>query len=757
MKAVLISICLVFLSLTGLKAQYRFSGQVTNEKGKGFEAVQVLLTAGDSLVAMTLTDGKGQFRMEELKSGEYEVHIHELGYSSVDEKLFVRKRDIKMDFVLLPEMTGELKEVEVTANRSERVDRTATGQIFYLSEKAKNSGNAYRALKEIPKLIINESNQQISMTNGSSVLILINGNKVNSGVNPIDPKEIESVEVVDVVSARYLKDGVRHIVNIKLKKKADPYRFFEVMNRHDMRIRNGSGAIYFEVGNPQYSLYGRGATGYTYNDDTETESFQQNTGYQKAMNGIARNNKRYQLGELQFRWMPTDKDYIVAHVYENGTLIKDKTWGDGWLEKEEKESFDYASRSRDKSYILTGSLFHKHTFAPENTLETTFAYNKNHNRNQSTREEIYPDWLYDNYYEYKNNRSSYNLTIDYSYTWNETNSLNVGSETNLVNDRIHQISDGYPVFRHREWTEYLYAGFTSKVKKFYYMLSAGVEGLWLKAGDADNHYFKPRASVSGTYKVNDSHSFQVGYTLTNTPPSVHSLNPYNTSTDSLVISRGNPYLLPAQVHQLDASYTFNKKGLYITPSVGYEINTDIIEPTGYTENGIYTSTYRNSDKYKELLVGSSLSYRWNRFQVYGGLYHRLSHFTGQEAKKSFMGYIGFSASYKKFSFYGYCDYTNYAYTAVSRTRNYAPTFSQLQVTYNFTPLFYISVALENGTGMMRTATTTRSDGYYNYNFRRMKDQSFCPWILIRYTFRKNVGRKIKENKLVKPKEQGISL
>lgn len=250
MKSIYLSICLLFLSLAGVKAQYRFSGQVTNEKGKGFEAVQVLLTAGDSLVAMTLTNGKGQFRMEELKSGEYEVHIHELGYSSVDEKLFVRKRDIKMDFVLLPELTGELKEVEVTANRSERVDRTATGQIFYLSEAAKNSGNAYRALKEIPKLIINESNQQISMTNGSSVLILIK-------------------------------------------------------------------------------------------------------------------------------------------------------------------------------------------FAPENTLETTFAYNKNHNRNQSTREEIYPDWLYDNYYEYKNNRSSYNLTIDYSYTWNETNSLNVGSETNLVNDRIH--------------------------------------------------------------------------------------------------------------------------------------------------------------------------------------------------------------------------------------------------------------------------------------------------------------------------------
>lgn len=757
MKIIFISFCIVFLGLSAAKAQYRFSGIVTDGKEKRLDAVQVLLTAGDSLVAMTLTDAKGYFRIGDLASGEYAVRIHELGYSSVDEKLFVRKRDVKMDFTLLPEMTGELKEVEVTANRSERVDRTATGQIFYLSEGAKNSGNAFRALREVPKLIINEANQQVTMANGSTPLILINGNKVNTGVNPIDPKEIESVEVVDVVNARYLKDGVRNIVNIKLKKKANPYRFFEVMNRHDLPIRHGTGAMYFEVGNPQYSLYGRAAAGYTYDDDTETETFQQNTGYQKAMKGVARNNQRDQLGELQFRWMPTDKDYMVAHVYESGKLTKDKTWGEGALARDEKQSFDYASRSRDKSYILTGSLFHKHIFALDNTLETTFAYNKNHNRNQSNRQEIYSDWLYDNDYVYKNDRSSYNLTMDYSYVWNEINSLNVGSETNLVNDRIHQISDGFPVFRHREWTEYLYVGFTSQMKKFYYMLSAGIEGLWLKAGEADHHYFKPRASASGTYQMNDSHSFQAGYTLTNTPPSVHSLNPYNTSTDSLVISEGNPYLLPSQVHRLEASYSFNAKGLYLTPYVGYEIATDVIEPTGYTENGIYISTYRNSDTYKNLLAGASLSYRWKGCQIYGGLYHGVAYFSGQEAKKSLTGNIGFSASYKKFSFHGDCLYTNYEFTAVSRTRNYAPTFSQFQVTYNFTPLFYISFALQNGTGRMRRATATRSDGYYSSDFRRLKDQSFCPWILIRYTFRKNVGRKIKENKLVRPKEQGISL
>lgn len=757
MKNVFISFLISFLGSVVCQAQYRFSGVITDDKDKKLEAVQVLLTAGDSLVAMTLSDESGQFRIEELKNGEYEVHIHELGYSQIDEKLYIRKRDMKMNFTLLPEMTGKLGEVEVTVNRSDQVERTATGQIFRLSEQAKNSGNPYRALKEIPKLVVDEARQKISMANGSGVLILINGNKVNSGVNPIDPKEIESVEVVDVVSARYLKDGVKNIINIKLKKKTAPFRYFEVATRHDLRIRHGLGAVYFEVGNPQYSLYGRVSGNYIYNDDVETRSFQQNVGYQKAMNGWTRNNQRRQLSELQFRWLPTDKDYIVAHIYEQGNLVKDKTWGNGWLEKDTREMIDYASRSRDNSSILTGTLFHKHSFSPDHTLETTFAYNKNYNRNRSTREEIYPQWLYDNYYEYKNHRSSYNLSIDYSYNWNQVNSLNIGSETNRINDRIHQVSDQYPVFRHQEWNEYLYAGFSSQVGKLYYMLSAGIEGLWLKAGEADNHYFKPRASVSGTYVFNDSHSLQFSYTLTNTAPSVHSLNPYNTSTDSLVISRGNPYLLPTQNHLWQASYTFNKKGVYITPNIGYAVDADVIDPYGYTENGIYISSYENSSKYKEILAGVNVSYRWKNFQVYGGVYGQVDYFDGLEAKKSCMANLGGMFTYKKFSFYMDCNYLNRAYTPVSVTRNYAPTYSLLQITYNFTPLFYISLALDNGMGRMRQGVTTESAGYRSYQFRRMKDQSFCPWFLIRYTFRKNVGRKIKENKLMKSKEKGISL
>ncbi len=44
------------------------------------------------------------------------------------------------------------------------------------------------------------------------MLILVIGMRVNSGVSPIDPARIKSVEIIDVVSAIYAP-GVKRVVN----------------------------------------------------------------------------------------------------------------------------------------------------------------------------------------------------------------------------------------------------------------------------------------------------------------------------------------------------------------------------------------------------------------------------------------------------------------------------------------------------------------------------------------------------------------
>ncbi|MDD2438000.1 MAG: outer membrane beta-barrel protein [Massilibacteroides sp.] len=738
-------------------AQNSFSGVVTDVDNETLPGVQVLLFVGDSLYAGGLTDNSGQFSLQNLQSGEYMLHILYPGFTPLEEKRQI-KGTLKYQFILMKEMTAELDGVEVVGNRSDIVKRTATGEIFYLSEKAKNSNDPYRALNEIPRLVANDALRTISMEDGTSPLILINGTTVHTGVTPIDPKDIESVEVMNVVSARYLRTGARHIINIKLKQKKNPYTFFEVMNRHDIPWRQGMGAVYFEIGNSKYSLYGRGSGNYIYDDDIDMDSWQQGTYYYKQSSGSSQTNNHYLLGELLFKWKFTEKDYLAAHVY--GKYNKEKTngSGDGLYETDKKSPFEYTSRNRNSSYVWTGSIYHQHLFTADQVLETTLAFNSNRNINEGERGETYPDWLYQYLYEYRNKRSSGSLNLDYSKNWNEIHSLNIGSETKYVNDHIHQVSDNFPVFHHRQWNQYLYASFSSKVGNLYYMGSLGVEGIWLKAGNITSHYFKPRGSFSGTYVVNEQNSFQTSYTLLNEAPSVGQLNPYNTSTDSLVINKGNPYLLPMQKHDFNASYTFNKAGLYITPSVGYSIYTDIIEPFGYSEDDIYISTYHNAGKFKMFWAGASVNYRLGNFgNIYVGGNHLVNYYPGQSPRKTFICNGGMSGAYKKWYFNMNLSYQEFIYTAVSRTKYYTPNYSSIQLNYNFTPNFYVAVAVQYFTGALHTETETHSENYQAFLSQRMLDLNVRPWVLIRYTLRKNNKQKIKLKNVVTGKEQGISL
>lgn len=757
MKEKLLLFIIILLEAFPGYAQYTFSGMVINAKEEALSGAQVILLRQDSLSAAAMTDADGKFVFNKLNKGKYRLQAVFPGYITVEQPLTLL-RDQHLQLTLLHDRNVNLETVEIVANMNDRVKRTATGQIFYLSEEAKNSGNPYSALKEIPRLISNEALQKITMEDGTSPLILVDGNKINSGVAPIDPKEIESVEIMDVVSARYLRTGTKHIINIKLKKKTAPYTFFEAMTRHDIPLREGLGALYFEVGDPNFSLYGRTSGRYLHNDESKMNGWQSDEGYYKQNNGKVRKKGNDQLGELLFKWRIGTKDYMIAQIYGKHQLNKASSWGNGIYSTDEDNDYDFTTATRDDSYILTGSLYHKHNFTSHSVLETTFSYNRNGNKDRSERNEDYTEYAYQNFYSYNNRRNSGSLNIDYSLDLKSGNSFNVGNEINYTGDRVHEITEEYPVFHHREWSEYLYTAFTGKVNHFSYMASAGIEGIWLDAGGTSNHYFKPRMALGGSYSFNDNHSLDVNYTLTNQSPEIGQLNPYDTSTDSLVAIKGNPDLLPVQNHRIEASYIFNKAGWYLSPSVSYNIYTDMIEPLGYTNNGIYIQSYRNAGQFKTLSVGGMISYRINkvgRISVYAT--HNVDYFSGLEAKKSFSCGGNAMFSHKKWTLNVDVSYRDYLFTAISRTKQKVPDYSLFQVVYNFTKRFYISAAVQYFIGTAQTEVLTHSDTYRAFTSRRMTGQSMHPWILLRYTFRKNNKRKIDIGNVVKSKEHGISL
>ena len=162
-------------------------------------------------------------------------------------------------------------------------------------------------------------------------------------------------------------------------------------------------------------------------------------------------------------------------------------------------------------------------------------------------------------------------------------------------------------------------------------------------------------------------------------------------------------------------------------------------------------------KFRQMLAGGSVNYRRGIWRFYLNSFYGVDYFQGQNPHEKFYLAAGISGRYKKWYFAADYDYHNYDYPAVSRTKYFTPTTAQFQINYNFKPNFYIAVAFQNFTGGVRQDTETYSENYRSFLSRRMLDLNVRPWILIRYTFRKNDKQKIKLNNIVTSKEKGISL
>ena len=733
-----------------------FHGDIVSMNGKvGIANGYVLLIQDGKIFKTTSSDKKGHFSLSNVPDGNYAVEVTCLGYQTVCDSLCITETTKRI--YKLEEETKILDEVIVVADRSQIVRRTANGEVFYLSADAKKMNNPFVALQEIPTIISDVNTSSVKMLNGETPLILINGNMVNSGIGPISPADIESVEVVNSVSARYLQEGVTSILNIKLKKQTKPYLWLEGATRHEIPLDNGFGVGYFEVGNHKVSLYGRAAYHYKYHDDVESLVNRENTGYKQSYNLSTRNDGSKWIGELLLKYQMTARDYFAAQIYDSYHATKENGSARGFYKTDISQAYGFNSLDKNRSNILTTSLYYKHTFTKNSELELRLAYNFNKNKYTANRKDFYDEQLDEDDTRYDNKRHSGSFNIDYSKEFANNGSLIAGSRSTLVMDEINNLMGKNPLFKHHNYNQYMYVGYGGSCKFLRYNASIGLEGIWAKAGEVSYCYFRPRGNVSTTWVVNFHNSVRLSYRLTNTAPNVAYINPYNTSTDSLLVSIGNPELKPQMTQYASVSYTLNVGKLYLTPTVDYKYISDMIENDGYSKGDVYYSTYANTGHFAQTSAGTDLSYRFKWGRVYAGGVWKVSHFTGQNAKNSAYASFGFNAHVKDYSFYGDVDYNSRDYTALACTKYMRLSVANLQVNYNITPDFYIGICLQHITGEYQSKTTTIDGSFHSVTVNHYKDQKFRPWAILRYTFRKNADKKHKLGKVLDSTEEGISI
>ena len=704
-----------------LQAQYRIAGKVTDENKEPIPGASVVFIQNDSLRGMTLTDKNGKWTVEDFSKGEYQMTISLLGYTPIVHNVYVTK-DLNMDFILSEEMTGELNEVTIIANRANLVKNTPKGSTFYLSSNAQNAMNIYGALSEIPMLSVNEMDHTISTAFGGQVMILINGVPRSNALESVDPKDVLSVEVMDTPSARYLSEGFTQVVNIKTRRKVQKYQLLNISTEHNPSLYYGVANGGYELGNDKYSFYVNGKMFYFNNNHYDQTDEQRTTSIYKIQNVRGTSDYYSYNVTLGGDWVINNKSYLSYNAALRGIPTEGIEEGNGTLENDALTTdYQIQNYTKSSSWVNVYNLFHRYTFSKNTTLENAlnFTYNWNDDRDEQNEEGT--SYLYQNLNRNKTDIYKGNYTAVFGKSFGKS-ALEIGNQLQYERMDLEQPSSVIPNnFTHSRWKEYLYADYTYNGNPFSFSTSLGWDLTFNEVEGKKKNYSRLKYSVSmdvNLGKNGGAKLFSRGYTV---DPSSAYLNPYDTSADSLLIVRGNPSLTPYYYKEVGLTFSYSLGNLYIWPQLIYSHCSDMITAMGYyTDENIFVSTYGNTENEELLSARAYLRYtfgKWGEIS-YTGSYNRNFYYTG--VKEWFSHRINWNFRYKKVSLNGHVDTLSPSYTAIKKSKGSIE--SQTTLNWNVSRQLSLRASIRYFVEGPKTSESwIRQKDYYSYR-RRVFDE-----------------------------------
>lgn len=746
-------ILLAFVINIGTYAQSLVQGRVQDADKVPLEGCSVWFLQADTLAGSCITDSKGNFTLKNLPEGDYVCRVSMIGFKQAERTFRLAGKVGLPPFVLEKELT-QLDEVTVTADRRDVVKSDAGSLTYTLSEHAKQSRTAYEALMEIPRLLVDPVQRKITLaSSGKSPLILIDGVRREGYMDALNPEIIESVEVVEVPSARYTGDeSTTCILNIHLKRdKLHPYVNGIAAVTHAVTSKYGVGTVSLETGDSISSLY-LSLQDFYYKDDMSDL-------YSESLSGdlLRRQSSKSEYncnvisamlgGDRIF----SDKDYAAFSLgwYTHPTRTRDDEQGTvEYLSDGRTSDMSGYQKSNNHYHMVGADVYYKHSFSKDHTLELTGNYTYNGRTSRGERNELNDFFLNSHTIDLDNSYHSGTLKADYAKTFGGKYTLSAGSNTGYSVTDIDDKLDGLPSFLYKRWKEYLYAGFDNNRSdaKFKYSLSVGVDMMFTEADGVKNHYIDVLPAVALTYRFNPVHTLTLSYNRLRFSPSISMLNPRNLSTDSLYIQQGNPFLTPSYQDNVRLGYRLNYKKLFFEPYVAYTYASKLISAFGFVEDNVYTNTYKNFQCASILMAGGSLNYNlpFGNLSLNSSFQRRFQEgmvFEGNTWNTFFSGNFW----YKNLSAYLSVGYATTSYGRNEKSKG--GPWSNFSIYWKLPKGWQLSLNGQNFLfPAMRFKIWKQQDNYYSYSTSRMTDRTPMFVIGVSYSFKNKVTQKWRQKK-----------
>jgi len=203
-------------------------GNVKDGDGKGITNASVsLLNAKDSsVVKLAVTDQNGQYEFKNIKDGRYITNVSFVGYKASYSSIFEvsGSGDINIPLVVITKLTGDLKNVTVTAKKP-IVEVKADKTILNVENSINAVGSdALELLRKSPGVLVDkDDNVSLAGKNGVKIYIdgkpsPLSGTDLAYYLKSLQSSQIESIELITNPSAKYEAEGNAGIINIRLKK-----------------------------------------------------------------------------------------------------------------------------------------------------------------------------------------------------------------------------------------------------------------------------------------------------------------------------------------------------------------------------------------------------------------------------------------------------------------------------------------------------------------------------------------------------------
>ncbi|MDH3649421.1 MAG: TonB dependent receptor [Saprospiraceae bacterium] len=618
MKRVVLPLLLMLcFSITAFAQSASISGELQEPGGSPVSYANVSLhsLSDSNLIKIEASNEAGHFRFLQLEGGDFFLKATYVGFNDlvVEEITLVPDQNLDLGNLSFAASAVELEAATVTATRAVvevKPDRT----VFNVQGTINSAGqNAIELLRKAPGVLV-DNNDNISVLSRSGVLVYVDGKKLpltgddlTNYLQNLPAEQIDHIDIITSPGAKYEAEGNAGIIDLRLKK--------------DKNLgANGSLS-----GNFSQGFYARGNLNSTGNFRNKKMNVFGNAGYSRRksfwqMDFISFQNQ-LQLAETFRNQNPSESydyrigsDFFINNAHTIGFLVGGRKSNSDYSSFDRIEISPIASPNRIDSVLIADN--NSDNSRNQNTYNINYRFEKSGHslsidvdygqyRTESNR--FQPNRYFDageetllteviNTFDTPRDIDIYTFKADYEKKMDKS-TLSFGTKlskvstdnTFLLFDRLQNI-DILNVTRSNQfiYDESVYAGYVNYSGSLgeNWNFSAGLRAEQtdatgdlrpfaedLKEPPVNFDYLSWFPSAGLTYQLAREHSLSLNYGRRINRPDYNVLNPFNNQLSELSFEKGNPFLRPEIVNNIELGYTLKYRYNF---KIGYSYTTDQI-------------------------------------------------------------------------------------------------------------------------------------------------------------------------------------